>query len=286
MPKAEGGVVISNVGPAIKRTPYSKHSFVGGNAYMLGVLNRYAGELGLQASEEHFAATTDRTLAQLGSQTATLAVTDPVLAGTILSFDVTTGVLTGHKFPTGYPSRRAWLHVTVKDAKGQTIFESGGVNSTGAISGNDNDDDPLAYEPHYEEITSPEQVQIYESIMQDVRGSVTTILLSASAYLKDNRLLPAGFDKGAVPIDIAPVGAALSDADFNGGVDSVTYHVDTGTASGPFTVDVELLYQSIAFRWAQDSRAYDTEPAQAFSAYYSALPNLPVLVASQIMESE
>ena len=286
MPPAVGGVVLANQGPAIMREPFAKHTFVGGNVYMLDVLKNFGGELGVQADAEHFDATSARTLTQLQSQTAALAITDPVLADTMLSFDVTTNVLTGHKFPTGYPSRRAWLHVTVKDANGQIVFESGSVSDNGAISGNDNDANALVFEPHYDEITSPEQVQIYETIMQDVYGDVTTILLSASAYSKDNRLLPAGFDKTAVTPDIIPQGEALTDDDFVDGVDTVTYHVDAGSATGPFTVEVELLYQTIAFRWAQDVSTHNTEQAQRFSAYYNTLPNLPVVVTAQSVQSE
>ena len=106
--------------------------------------------------------------------------------------------LTGHKFPTGFPSRRTWLHLTVTDASGQVVFESGAVNADGSIVGNDSDADPSAYEPHYLEITSPDQVQIYEAVMGDTEGMVTTVLLKGAGYVKDNRLLPHGFDKAAV----------------------------------------------------------------------------------------
>lgn len=286
MPPAEGAVVLANMGPAIMRSPYAKHNFVGGNVYMLGVLNNFGGELGVQAGTEHFDATLARTLTQLQSQTAALVITDPVLADTMLSFDITTNILTGHKFPTGYPSRRAWLHVTVKDSNGQVVFESGGVRNDGTIDGNDNDGDALAFEPHYDEITSPDQVQIYETVMQDVYGSVTTVLLSASSYAKDNRILPSGFDKTAVTNDIAPQGKALTDNNFIGGMDTVTYHVDMSNSTGPFTVDVKLLYQSIAGRWAQDVSTYNTEQAQIFSAYYNTLPNQPVIVAIQSVQSK
>ena len=67
---------------------------------------------------------------------------------------------------------------------------------TGAIRGNDNDADPKRFEPHYEEITRPDQVQIYEPILGDRTGVPTTGLLTATQYLKDNRLLPRGLRQG------------------------------------------------------------------------------------------
>ena len=86
---------------------------------------------------------------------------------------------------------------SVQDRDGRTIFESGALNPDGSIVGNDNDADPHRYEPHYREITSPEQVEIFEPILGDAHGNVTTGLLSAVGYLKDNRLLPSGFDKAS-----------------------------------------------------------------------------------------
>src|SRR2546428_5545931 len=73
--------------------------------------------------------------------------------------------LSGHKLPTAYPSRRAWLHVAVKDRDGRTVFESGALNPDGSIQGNDNDVEPTRLEPHYREITSSDQVEIYEPIL-------------------------------------------------------------------------------------------------------------------------
>lgn len=286
MPPAEGEVVLSIQGPAIPRSPVAKHSFAGGNIYLLNILKNYGGELGVKAGTVNFDATIERTLTQLQTNTATLAIIDPILAGTTLTFDVSVDVLTGHKFPTSYPSRRVWMHTVVKDANGEVIFKSGSVSRDGAINGNDNDIDPLAYEPHYDEISRPEQVQIYEPIMQDVSGFVTTELLMAASYVKDNRLLPLGFDKNTVPDDIAPQGAALLDNDFISGSDTVTYRIDTGNAKGPFSVDVELLYQSIGYRWAQNTIAYDTDQAQLFGSYYGSLPNLPVVIAVQSVVSK
>src|SRR4029077_5355721 len=86
--------------------------------------------------------------------------------------------LTGHKMPTAYPSRRAWLHVVVRDAHDHAVFESGALHADGSIEGNDNDADPARFEPHYREITKSDQAQIYEPILKDASEHVTTGLLS------------------------------------------------------------------------------------------------------------
>jgi hypothetical protein len=286
LPQAEGSVVLSNLGPAGPRSPFGIHTFTGGNAYILGMLQNFGGDMGVQAGPEHLEEAIERTLLELGSNTAELAISQPELDGTTLRFDVTTTVLTGHKFPTGYPSRRAWLHITVRDGEGELVFESGAFGEDGSILGNANDQGGQAYEPHYEEISIPDQVQIYETVLSDVEGQLTTVLLAASSYQKDNRLLPAGFDKTTAESDIQPKGLALADADFIAGGDTVRYMVELGAVPGPFTVEAELLYQSISYRWAMDLRAYDTEQALLFSEYYDATPNTPVLVASQVLTSE
>ena len=102
------------------------------------------------------------------------------------------------------------------------------------MQGNDNDADPPKFEPHYTEIRSADQVQIYESIIGDANGAVTTGLLTAVRYLKDNRLLPRGFDKNTAEPDIAVHGDALDDPDFVGAGDRVRYSVAVGNAPGPF----------------------------------------------------
>jgi hypothetical protein len=65
--------------------------------------------------------------------------------------------------------------------------------------------------PHYREITSSDQVEIYETILKDPEGHVTTGLIAAVVYLKDNRLLPDGFDKSSAVKDIEVVGDAAQD---------------------------------------------------------------------------
>ena len=109
---------------------------------------------------------------------------------------------------------------------------------------------------------------------------MTTVLLSGYGYAKDNRLLPTGFDKATALSDIAPYGQATSDDDFGGGGDHILYQVDLGSAKGPFTVKVELLYQSIGYRWAENVGSYQGAEIARFLQYYQEMSNLPVIVAS------
>ena len=46
------------------------------------------------------------------------------------------------------------------------------------------------------------------------------------------------------------------------------YRVGVGSAPGPFTVDVELRYQPISFRWAENLRRYDAPEPQRFVSFY------------------
>jgi hypothetical protein len=283
MPVAQGAVQLSITGGP-PRSPFSQHAFVGGNAYVLSILRAFGGELDVTASSEHFGDKIARAVDQLENRTASLALEDAGVSGSRLAMTVAVQGWAGHKFPTGYPSRRAWLHFVVQDSGGRILFESGAVGPHGSIVGNDNDADPAAYEPHYRVIVGQDQVQIYEPILQDTEGGVTTALLRASGYVKDNRLLPSGFDKRTAPEDIAVRGEAAEDEDFLGGGDRVRYEVPLDGAEGPFVVTVDLLYQSIGYRWAQNLRRHEGPEIARFLGYYEAVPNLPVIVATASTE--
>jgi hypothetical protein len=277
MPAAQGAVPVANIGGQ-PHSPFSRHVFVGGNVYGLQLLQIYGQELGVTADPDHFQATIERTLDQLQNWTASLTLQSGLSDNELIT-TVKVDSQTGHKFPTGFPARRAWLHLVVEDSSGQVVFESGRPVDSGAIHGNDNDADPATFEPHYQTITRPEQVQIYESIIGDTEEQVTTTLLHGAGYLKDNRLLPAGFDKASAPTDIAVQGQAAADPDMVGGSDTVEYRVAVDPAAGPFTVTVELLYQSIGYRWTENLRAHQAAEISQFLDYVDAVPNRPVQVA-------
>jgi len=274
--------------PAVEDTPVSsvlgtarrvaRHQFAGGNFFMLRMLNRYREELAVTASSTELDRAVSRTIANL-REAASLSIDSPSVSGGIMSFGVTAENLSGHKLPTGYPSRRVWLHVVVRDRDGAVLFESGAVQRTGQITGNDNDLDGMQVEPHYTEITRSDQVQIYEAVMSDSTGCPTTGLLNGVKFLKDNRLLPLGFEKATASPDIRVVGAAEADTNFSAGTDRVRYVVDTGAAEGPFQVDAELQFQPIGYRWVRNLTQYDASEAKRFVRYYDSLAP----VSSQVL---
>ena len=268
-----------------EREELGRHTFLGGNFFILRMLNRYRGELGVEALPQELDAAANATIAQLQQDTATLSLTVADAAPGQLAADVVVRNLTGHKLPTAYPSRRAWLHVSVRDGQGQPVFSSGAIEPSGLVRGNDNDADAAQFEPHYTEIRRDDQVQIYESVMQDTHGDVTTGLLSATAYAKDNRLLPRGFDKATAEDDIAVVGAALQDADFTAESDRVRYLVDTAGHAGPFCILVELLYQPIGFRWARNLEPYDADETRRFVTWFDDMSTGSSVVLARITAS-
>jgi hypothetical protein len=285
LPEAEGGVRIATESE-FPRSPFREHLFVGGNAYMLDLLKNSVDELGLTASAEQFEATRQRTVKQLQDQAVELEIDELRLSGGRLSADIRINNLTGHKFPSGFPSRRVWIRFAVEDDNGQTVFESGGVDALGRIIHNSGDEDPKAFEPHYLAIVQPEQVQIYESIMADRSGRITTDLLGAAEYLKDNRIMPAGQDKFGAVESIQPSGNAVGDEDFQGGVDEIQYSIDLRQQQRPFVVTIEVLYQSIAHPWIEGLRDQASDEAELFLRLYDAIPNIPVVVASETFELE
>ena len=252
-----------------------KHSFAGANAYLLRLLNDRFGSLdaGIAQTQEN-----------LGTKAASLTVSgkidqNPDGSG-LLSFDVAIASDVGHKFPTGFPSRRAWIHVQVLDEAGNVIFESGAFDAKGMILDNDGDLKKGEFEPHYEVIDRAGQVQIYESVMIDSNGKATTNLLQGVYFGKDNRLLPKGFDKKTANPDCAVVGGALQDADFIGGSDTVRYRIVIPQGAGKVTVKVELLYQTVSYRFLENLKEHSSAEQKALEGLVQKNPNTPELVAT------
>ncbi len=257
---------------AAPRPGAAHHEFVAANFFMQKVLERYHDELAVPVDPAELASAAQRTLNYLQSQAARIAIREPSVAHNQLSVQVSVQNLGGHKLPTAFPSRRAWVHLIVTDSDGRTVFESGALRENGSIVGNDNDDDASRYEPHYRVIHSSDEVQIYESILGNENGRVTTGLLASTGYLKDNRLLPKGFNKTTAAPEIAVHGDALDDPGFTAAGDVITYQIELRTAPPrPYHIAAELWYEPIGYRWAQNLAHYDAPEPRRFGQQYDSL---------------
>src|SRR5438445_7565087 len=147
-----------------------RHVFVGSNFVMEGMLQDHRDELATEALPEEIDAAMKRTAEFLKTQAAKVTITRVDATPNRLAVDVHVENLGGHKLPTAYPSRRAWLHFVVRDGGGRPVFESGAIKADGSIQGNDNDADATKLEPHYMEIRRADEVQIYESVLGDPNG--------------------------------------------------------------------------------------------------------------------
>lgn len=283
MPVIDDPVYISHDPPVTERSPFWKHHFVGGNTFMLSLMRDNIERLGVTAEERHFDMTIERTRRQLREDTATLAVVATELEPDHATVVVRVENLTGHKLPTGYPARRAWLRFVARDGDGNALFESGAWDNSGDIHGVGED-----WQPHRDLIADPAHVQVYEGIMADLQGRRTTSLLSAASYLKDNRLPPRGFRAdGPYYADTAIIGDAATDANFNreagvegSGSDRVAYRFPlSGHPPETIRIEVELLYQSIIPLFARNLAEPDTPGGLDFLELYAQRHNQPEWVA-------
>ena len=247
---------------------------------MLNVLQDNINAIGVSASAEKLEDTKERTMLQLQHETSQLAFTGLRHRSNELTVELQVFNKSGHKFPTGIPTRRAWIHLTVADSSGRVIFESGRPLADGRIEGNDADSSSAAYEPHYDEISSPDQVQIYEAVMLNTENEVTQTLLRAAKFAKDNRLLPQGFSKSSAAAEIGVYGGALADDDFSGGSDQVTYRIDTTGSSGPYTLTARLLFTAVAYPFVKDlEKDADLPEVSRFLYMYRRADKMPQEVA-------
>lgn len=286
-----------------QRSPYSLHAAAGGNTYVLGLLKNWRSELGIAGytNEQGF----DEAIADARvvlQQAADLAITCQSRKAGELQLCVTITNRTGHKLPTGYPSRRMWLHLVVVDSGGRKVFESGRPNRRGYLALDkqhlaraclEADTDAAAgnedcLERHRNLIIRPEQVPVYEAVMADTNGRITYDLLYAASYVKDNRIPPAGFSSLGTNYDAATavVGRAASDRDFNRsggeqgtGSDTVRYRIALADdVVGELRVKVRLLYQSIKPAFVHSLSA-ENEKAAHLQAMYREQPPKPELLA-------
>lgn len=109
---------------------------------------------------------------------------------------------------------------------------------------------------------------------------MSTTLVHGPTYVKHEGRLPSGFGKAAAEEDIAVHGRAVGDEHLLAGGDSIRYKIDVGHAQGAFATTLELLCQSVGYRWARNLRQHEATEMTCFPGYYETVPDLPVVIAS------
>lgn len=282
MPKIPTEVVISSGYAFLQpRGPISNHWMVGSNTFMLEMFKNNIELLGLTATEAQFDSSIAYTLDMLQNQSVLLAVEQADYADDTLSFAVRLENLAGHKFPSGYPARRAYVEFIALDDEGNTLFHSGAMDENYEVVGHDPD-----FEPHYDVIRSEDQVQIYELVIASTTGDVTTVLLRGAEPLKDNRLTPKGFTTSHAVYDTTLIaGNALSDPNFNfeggvegSGTDELTYRIGMNGYEGNVHVTARLYYQASPPKWNEEMFEFSTPEIDLFRELYLEQGAAPVLI--------
>ncbi len=285
VPEIPDTVKISLMPPWLDgRSPFGKHHFAGANVFMQKIFSSNIEELGITAESIHFDSTLSRINSLLTEASIDLALTEMGRTDDTLSFQLSIQNLAGHKLPAGFPSRRVFLELLLKNEENDTIFHSGKLDGNFNLIAEDED-----FEPHHEVINSEAQVQIYEMVMGDIEGNVTTVLERAYQHLKDNRIPPEGFAMTHSSYDTAEIaGLALEDPNFNiegetegTGSDILFVHAPISDEPGSIEVIVRVFYQTVSPRWLNDMFEYNSDEIDLWEALYNEAEKLPLLLKEE-----
>ena len=284
MPRIQDSIILASDYPFLpSHSPFGLHHLAGGNVYMLQLMKEYRLVLGIPANDTQFDSTIARTLNNLQQRSVELDLSFTDRTADTAFVDARLLNLTGHKFPSGYPSRRAFVELTLLDSNGDTLFSSGGFDGAYEVDGHDTD-----YEPHHDVITAGDQAQIYELVMGDVNDDVTTVLERAKSPLKDNRITPQGFSTTHYTYDTCMIaGVPASDIDFNldglgsegTGADIVHYHVPLQGYTGAITAHARVWYQPVPPRWNAEMFSNNGARIDSFRVMVQNMDGTPTLVA-------
>lgn len=259
---------------------YARHNFRGLNVFLLEMFNQFDDVLGVRkfdfmtGSTEDIPHAVDDFVRQASRDTATVAVEARVNDAGELVATVDVHNLTGHRFPSGVGFRRAFIEFLVIEqphngATERIVWSSGRTNEIGVLVDDQGAplpceffvDDPTAdkqaFQHHHEEITSPGQVQIYETLLWSTKHRFTTSFIHGCEIVKDNRLLPRGWKKegphpalrGEFLRATHPCPTTSKDPRYTdgSGSDEVAYRVTVPPGVDPrrLTVRATLYYQAI-----------------------------------------
>jgi len=279
----------------VNRDDYHRHALLGINIFALEMFKQFRSELGLYA-QDPMLRSPDKTVAGIDTaittslesasqKTAMVEVQSLGREDDKLVADVKITNLVGHSFPSGVGFRRAFVDFQVLDEDGRVLWESGRTNDNGVIT--DGRGLPLRtefftlfqqkYQKHHwlrNPITREDDVQIYEELVVNPEGFLTTSFIALDHKVKDNRLQPRGWkSSGPFADETGPVGTCLSkreggDCDPNyangSGTNVIRYEIPLNKKMAKAaSVRATLYYQSIPpyylFERATDAVGTDTE---------------------------
>ncbi len=215
-PDAENLAEHHEIGVRHREQEYNRHNFRGLNVFLIEMFNQFDDVLGVRkhdymtGSKLDIQHAVDDFVRQANHDTMLIELSTSWSADGELLANVDLHSLVGHRFPSGVGFRRAFLEVLViDDSKPQAeaiVWSSGRTDEAGVIV--DHAGQPLAseffadtadgqqqYQPHHAEITSSQQVQIYETLLQNQSQRFTTSFVHGCTIIKDNRFLPRGWSR-------------------------------------------------------------------------------------------
>jgi hypothetical protein len=260
------------------RDEYRRHNFAGLNAWLIEFFNQEHEVLGIKKTDymtgsdggakqalAHIARTAQK-------QTATIKVNARQIAfgdQAVIEASVEVTNLAGHRFPSGVAFRRAFIEFSVlevnEDHGEELLWSSGRTNALGVIVNRNHEPLPTeffeevggkeAFQSHHRIIEREDQVQIYETLVRDSRGKITTSFVRGCETVKDNRLLPQGWTKegpggglnGVYLKATHPGPETSTDSDFTAGRDVTLYRVAIPSEfrERPLSLKATLYYQAL-----------------------------------------
>ncbi len=279
-PEAENLASREELEVRVRKTGYARHNFRGLNMFLVEMFNQFDDVLGVRKYDFMTGSTEDIPHAasdlarQARNDVATVKVDAHMENGELVAaVDVFNQV--GHRFPSGVGFRRAFLELLVVEPSAEPggaeriVWSSGRTNSLGVLVdaagaplpceffSNDPTTNKQAFQPHHEVITSPEQVQIYETLLWGGEHKFTTSFIHGSEIVKDNRLLPRGWKhdgpdpalNGAFLRATYPCPTTRKDPRYQdgSGSDQVLYRVKLPAGADParLTVRATLYFQAM-----------------------------------------
>ncbi len=252
-------VVASGISALEPREYYRLHNFNGANVQMLNAIKNNLDYLNIGLPDSLFDESIESARDNLQNRSVELTLESCQSTDGVIQIAYQLKNKTGHKFPSGYPARRAYLEFVLENEMGDTIFHSGKRKDHRILP------EGTEYFPHFQLIDDDQNTQVYQIVNVDTEGKRTNGLLRAYESIKDNRLTPIGFSSAHSTYDTVRIlGNASFDPDFNlsptgtegTGADIIEYHIN----KNDYPLEEGVLYKARIQLW------YESIPLQALDS--------------------